>query len=67
MEGPITSSLDMITAAQRISEAGTKLDRVAREVMEECEQWRTRQDLKAYLQRIALYCHQLHICSKVTL
>ena len=63
--GPITTSLEMIRAAQMISQAGTQLDKVAREVAGQCEETRTRQDLLAYLQRIALYCHQLNICSKV--
>ena len=38
---------------------------LGREVAEQCEETRTKQDLLAYLQRIALYCHQLNICSKV--
>ena len=63
--GPITSSLEMIRAAQMISQAGSQLDKVARVVAEQCGETRTRQDLLAYLQRIALYCHQLNICSKV--
>ena len=63
--GPITTSLQMIRAAQMISQAGTQLDKVARAVAEQCGETRTRQDLLAYLQRIALYCHQLNICSKV--
>ena len=64
--GPITTSLEMIRAAQMISQAGTQLDKLAREVAEQCEETRTKQDLLAYLQRIALYCHQLNICSKVS-
>ena len=63
--GPITTSLEMIRAAQMISQAGTQLDKMARVVAEQCGETRTRQDLLAYLQRIALYCHQLNICSKV--
>ena len=55
----------MIRAAQMISQAGSQLDKLARAVAEECGEGRTRQDLLAYLQRIALYCHQLNICSKV--
>ncbi|GLD63320.1 catenin alpha-2 isoform X1, partial [Lates japonicus] len=30
-----------------------------------CPDSACKQDLLAYLQRIALYCHQLNICSKV--
>ena len=63
--GPLTTSLEMIRAAQMISQAGSQLDKLARAVAEQCGEPRTRQDLLAYLQRIALYCHQLNICSKV--
>ena len=63
--GPLTTSLEMIRAAQMISQAGSQLDKLARAVAEQCGEERTRQDLLAYLQRIALYCHQLNICSKV--
>lgn len=33
--------------------------------MSQCPDSACKQDLLAYLQRIALYCHQLNICSKV--
>lgn len=32
---------------------------------QQCPDSACKQDLLAYLQRIALYCHQLNICSKV--
>ena len=81
VQGPLQTNKDIITAAQRISEAGCQLDKVeidisilkrknicvqvARGVREACPESETRRDLGAYLQRIALYCHQLDICSKV--
>ncbi|RLV92176.1 hypothetical protein DV515_00013891 [Chloebia gouldiae] len=34
-------------------------------VAPQCPDSACKQDLLAYLQRIALYCHQLNICSKV--
>jgi catenin alpha len=55
----------VIEAAQKISEAGTKLDKLARQIADECPESSTKKDLLAYLQRIALYCHQLNITSKV--
>lgn len=36
-----------------------------RVIAEECPESTTKKDLIAYLQRIALYCHQLNITSKV--
>ena len=47
------------------AEAGTKLDKLARLIADECPESSTKKDLLAYLQRIALYCHQLNITSKV--
>ena len=55
----------VIDAAKRISEAGTKLDKLARQIVDQCPESSTKKDLLAYLQRIALYCHQLNITSKV--
>ena len=55
----------VIDAARRISEAGTKLDQLARQIVQQCPESSTKKDLLAYLQRIALYCHQLNITSKV--
>ncbi|KAF9805130.1 hypothetical protein SFRURICE_013323 [Spodoptera frugiperda] len=57
--------MDVINAAKKISEAGTKLDKLTREIAEQCPESSTKQDLLAYLQRIALYCHQIQITSKV--
>ena len=63
--GPLKTTMDVINAAKRISEAGTKLDKLARAIAERCVESTTKKDLIAYLQRIALYCHQLNITSKV--
>merc|ERR1712218_516034 len=63
--GPLKTTMNVIEAAKRISEAGTKLDKLARACADECPESSTKKDLIAYLQRIALYCHQLNITSKV--
>jgi len=64
-KGHLKTTMDVIEAAQKISEAGTKLDKLARAIADECPESSTKKDLLAYLQRIALYCHQLNITSKV--
>ena len=64
-KGRLKTTTDMINAAKKISEAGTKLDKVARMIADQCPESTTKKDLLAYLQRIALYCHQLNITSKV--
>lgn len=58
--------MSVIDSAKRISEAGTKLDKLARQIADQCPESSTKKDLLAYLQRIALYCHQLNITSKVS-
>ena len=63
--GPLQTTMAVIHAAKKISEAGTKLDKLARQIADQCPESNTKQDLLAYLQRIALYCHQLNITSKV--
>ncbi|CAH1783654.1 unnamed protein product [Owenia fusiformis] len=63
--GPLKNTMDVINAAKKISEAGQKLDKLARNIAEDCPESASKQDLTAYLQRIALYCHQLNITSKV--
>ena len=64
-KGPLQTTMAVINAAKRISEAGTKLDKLARAIADQCPESSTKKDLLAYLQRIALYCHQLNITSKV--
>ena len=63
--GPLKTTMDVITAAKKISEAGTKLDKLTRQIADQCPESSTKNDLLAYLQRIALYCHQMNITSKV--
>ncbi|TSR63287.1 Catenin alpha-1 [Bagarius yarrelli] len=57
-KGPLKNTSDVISAAKKIAEAGSRMDKLGRTIADQ-------QDLLAYLQRIALYCHQLNICSKV--
>lgn len=63
--GPLKTTMDVINAAKKISEAGTKLDKLTRQIAEQCPESSTKKDLIAYLQRIQLYCHQMNITSKV--
>lgn len=64
-KGPLKTTMDVINAAKKISEAGTKLDKLTRQIADQCPESSTKKDLLAYLQRIALYCHQMNITSKV--
>ena len=64
-KGPLKTTMDVINAAKKISEHGTRLDKLAGQIAELCPESTTKKDLLAYLQRIALYTHQLNITSKV--
>jgi len=63
--GKIKTTSDVIDAAKKISEAGKKLDLLARKIADRCPESSSKNDLLAYLGRITLYCHQLNITSKV--
>ena len=63
--GPLQTTMSVIEAARKISEAGTKLDNLARKIVDQCPESSTKKDLLAYLERIRLYCHQMNITSKV--
>lgn len=63
--GPLKNTMDVINAAKKISEAGSNLDKLCKEIVQHCPESASKKDLLAYLQRIALYCHQLNITSKV--
>lgn len=64
-KGPLKTTMDLINAAKKISENGTKLDKLAKQIAEQCPESSTKNDLLAYLKRINLFCHQLNITSKV--
>jgi len=58
--------MDVIKAAQEISEYGAKLNGFARQIGSESVESNTKKDLFAYLERITLFCHQLNVTSKVS-
>ena len=57
--------MDVIGAAQHISQLGKTMVDLAGEIAEQCVQSRTKTDLQGYLKSIVLYTHQLNITSKV--
>ena len=64
-KGPLQTTIAVIEAAKKISEAETKLDALAKQIADQCLESTSKKDLLAYLKRIPLYCHQLNIISKV--
>lgn len=63
--GPLKTTMDIITAAKKISECGGKLDKLARDIAENCPESQSKRELDAYLKPIPLFCNQLNIASKV--
>ena len=63
--GPYRTTMDVIKAAQEISDDGAKLNELARQIGQESVESTTKKDLFAYLERITLFCHQLNVTSKV--
>ena len=63
--GPLKTTMDVIQAAERIAKYGAQMNKLAGDIAEKCPTSHTRSDLLAYLQRIALYSHQLTITARV--
>ncbi|XP_078421992.1 catenin alpha-3-like [Cetorhinus maximus] len=63
--GPLKNTSDVINAAKTISESGSRMDILVRQIASQCQDPSCKQDLLAYLKQIKLYSHQLKICSKV--
>ncbi|XP_055969542.1 catenin alpha-3 [Sorex fumeus] len=64
-KGPLKHTTDVIYAAKMISESGSRMDILARQIANQCPDPSCKQDLLAYLEQIKFYSHQLKICSQV--
>uniref|UniRef100_A0AAA9SHH6 Catenin alpha 3 n=1 Tax=Bos taurus TaxID=9913 RepID=A0AAA9SHH6_BOVIN len=64
-KGPLKHTTDVIYAAKMISESGSRMDALARQIANQCPDPSCKQDLLAYLEQIKFYSHQLKICSQV--
>lgn len=63
--GPIKTISGIIQAAKKISEIGTKLEKLCRNLHNECPESESKKELSRYLNLIPLFCKQLNIGSKV--
>lgn len=63
--GKLKNTADVILEAKHIAEIGNRLDKIAKDIADQCPDSSVKSDLIAYLQRISLYCHQLNMCAKV--
>ncbi|KAG5451156.1 hypothetical protein CSKR_201349, partial [Clonorchis sinensis] len=64
-KGPLSSTMDVIESARKVSDLGKRLDQLCRHIADMCPNSASHRDLLAYLQRITLHCHQLNITSRV--
>lgn len=64
-KGPLKTTWDVIGAAKKISDLGTRLVDLSNKLADQCTESTTKADLMSYLQKIILFCHQLNITSKV--
>lgn len=64
-KGSFKTTLDVINAAKQISSLGTSLEKLVKELANECPESPTKKELLSYLNQIPLFCNQLNIASKV--
>ncbi|CAF0941980.1 unnamed protein product [Brachionus calyciflorus] len=64
-KGPLKTITQTIHAAKKISELGAKLEKLCRNLSDECPESGSKKELNGYLNLIPLFCNQLNIGSKV--
>lgn len=64
-KGPFKSIPDIINAAKKISELGARLEKLCRDLADECPESQSKKELIGHLNLIPLFCNQLNIGSKV--
>lgn len=64
-KGVLKNSIDVIKASETIAKHGVKLTKLVQQVCQDCSHSLTKSDLVAYIQRIALYSHQLNMTARV--
>lgn len=63
--GPFKTTTDIINAAKQISGLGTNLEKLVKELADECPESPSKRELLGYLKQLPLFCNQLNIASKV--
>jgi catenin alpha len=63
--GPYTTIADVIGAAKKISEIGSKLEKLCRELANDCPESQSKRELLGYLKSLGFFCSQMNICVKV--
>lgn len=64
--GPYRTTMDVIKAAQEISDKGDKLKNIAHTIGNDSVESDTKKNLFAIFDKIILFCHQLNMTSKVS-
>ncbi len=63
--GPFKNTNDILNAARKISVIGSKLEKLCRELADECPESQSKRELINYLNLLPLFCNQLNIGVKV--
>lgn len=63
--GPYKTTIDIIAAAKKINEIGLKLEKLCRNLANECPESQSKKELVNYLNALPLFCNQLSIGTKV--
>ena len=63
--GPFKTTSDIIYSAKEISALGKNLEKLVKELADECPESKSKQELLGYLNQLPLFCNQLNIASKV--
>jgi catenin alpha len=63
--GPYKTLVEVIAAAKKISELGTKLEKLCRELANSCPESQSKKELLDYLKSLVFFCSQMNICVKV--
>ena len=63
--GPFNTISDIIYSAKEISALGINLEKLVKELADECPESKSKQELLGYLNQLPLFCNQLNIASKV--
>ena len=64
-KGPFKNTNDILNAARKISVIGSKLEKLCRDLADECPESQSKRELLNYLNLLPLFCNQLNIGVKV--
>ena len=64
-KGPYRTTQSIIAAAKKISQLGSRLEKLIKELCDSCPESQSRVELLSYLKKLPLFLNQLNVVSKV--